>query len=224
MKSVLLYNLYLVNNWHQVTEELLSYIPQDDLYVNINFDWRYSFQIPKAILLLKKQKKLKKIFFSTNHASLGEVKGFENFRYKIDFSGYAIATYIHSKGVTKPNNKNVAAWRELMRYFVLEKFDETIKVFNEGYFLYGAILAQNIKDNILKNNNKLGVSHWYRGTFVSINLDKLRNEFLTKNISKNFYGIEAFFGSLCDFNKCFNAHSVNISLYENEYNPEYYKN
>lgn len=224
MKSILLYNLYLVNNWQQVTEEIFAYIPQDDVYVNINFDWRYFYQIPKALLFLKKYQKIRKIFFSTNHASLGEVKGFENFRRKINFDKYKIVTYTHSKGVTKPNNKYVAAWRELMRYFIMEKFEDTVKAFNEEYYLYGTLLSQNLVNGKLTINKTLNVSHWYRGTFVSINLNKLRERFLTMPIQQNFYGIEAFFGELCEFERCYNAHYVEESLYSYEYVSSKYKN
>lgn len=224
MKSVLLYNLYLVNNWKEVTSQILQNIPQDDVYVNINFDWRYSFHIVKALIFLKKYKKIKHIFFSSNHAKLGEVKGFENFRKNINFNQYNIATYTHSKGVTKPNNKNVAAWREVMRYFVMDKFNDTINVFNSNYALYGVALSQNIKNGVVEKNETLNVSHWYRGTFVSINLKKIRNAFLTTPIQQNFYGIEAFFGDLCSFEECYNAHEINISLYNNYYSEDLYKN
>tara|TARA_R110000803_G_scaffold202278_1_gene267366 strand:+ start:4406 stop:5062 length:657 start_codon:yes stop_codon:yes gene_type:complete len=34
--------------------------------------------------------------------------------------------YLHTKGVTRPNNKNTTAWRNYMEFFMIEKFDECI--------------------------------------------------------------------------------------------------
>ena len=105
-------------------------------------------------------------------------------------------------------------------YFVLQKFGDCVKAFEEGYYLYGAMLSNGYPTI----QPSLGVYHWYRGTFVSVNLTKLRMKFLTTPIQQTFYGVEGFFGNLCEFEKCYNAHEINISLYKNEYKPEYYKN
>jgi len=65
MKSILLYNIYLLNHWKKITKELLNEIHQDDIYINISYDLRYIYKIPDAILFLRRYKKIKKIFLTS---------------------------------------------------------------------------------------------------------------------------------------------------------------
>ncbi|QQR96709.1 MAG: hypothetical protein IPK18_07205 [Sphingobacteriales bacterium] len=223
MKTILFYNLYCVNNWLYITKDIFQYIPQDDVVVNINFDIKTFYRAIFAYMFFLKQKKVKKILITVNSRTLGEVKGLQKFRKQFNLDKYNILTYAHAKGVTKPNHKGVADWREVMRYFIFDRFEDTIGAFKDGYYLYGAMLSQNKVNGEIVNQEKLGVSHWYRGTFVSVNLSYLRNEFKNKPIQQNYLGSEAFFGSLCNFEKCYNAHSIEMSLYQNEYPENLYK-
>jgi hypothetical protein len=41
--------------------------------------------------------------------------------------------YIHHKGITNLQNRNVHAWRHYMQYFCIEKWEECVHKINEGY-------------------------------------------------------------------------------------------
>jgi len=226
MKSVLLYNIYLLKSWKSISEELLNNVPQDDIYVHLSFDLRYSYRILLAYLFLLKYKKVRKIFVTPNDAAYGEALGFAKFKSQINFDQYNILTYIHSKGVSKPNNKFGKDWRAYMKYFVMDRFDLTLKAFTKGYGLYGCnlhVLTEEQKANGRKYAY-LYSDFWYAGTFVSANLDVIRDAFDKAKVEKEFYAVEGFWGKLCELKLAFCPHNTPYSLYENPYPRELYVN
>ncbi len=224
MKSVLLYNLYPVGNWKEITEVVLGNVPlHNDIYVNVSFDPSLLGIIKKYQIkfFLKRYSKVRKIFFSYNDPKLGEVIGFENLRNNIDFNHYSVLTYTHSKGVTKPENKNILDWVKMMTYFVVQRHDLCLKSFEKGYALYGAQLNKYNYDSPRRHTYKY-CDFWFGGTFVSLDLRKLKREFLDTDCVRDYFGVEAFWGNLCDYDKAFSAHNTPFSLYDHPYPQKNY--
>ncbi|MEO2064649.1 MAG: hypothetical protein ABGW97_16845 [Christiangramia sp.] len=224
MKSILLYNLYPIGNWKDITEIVLKEVPfHDDIYVNVSIDRGIEGVFKKfyIIFYLKQYSKIRKIFFSVNNPGLGEVTGFEKFRKDIDFNNYSVVTYTHSKGVTKPGNKNIIDWVKMMTYFVIHRHDKCLKCFEEEFALYGAQLNKYEYDRPRKFTYKY-CDFWYGGTFVSLDLRKLRREFINTECVRDYFGVEAFWGNLCEFDKAYSAHNSPFSLYDHPYPAENY--
>ena len=225
MRSVLLYNLYPIGNWKEITKIVIGDVPlHKDIYINVTVD-RSILGIFKKYYIkffLQQFHKIKEIFFSQNNPELGEVIGFEKFRNKIDFNKYDVLTYTHSKGVTKPDNKNIKDWVKMMTYFVVKRHELCLKSFEEGYALYGTQLNKYEYDKPRSHTYKF-CDFWYGGTFVSLDLRKLKREFLTTECVRNYFGVEAFWGNLCEFEKAFCIHKTPFSLYDHPYLSENYK-
>lgn len=222
-KAILLYNLYPKSYWKELTGILLEHVPHDEIIVNVAIDmWGSLFQKNTIKKFLLKMPKVKRVLFTKNNPALGEVVGFDNMRHQVDFSGFSIVTYMHSKGVTKPNNRNIRDWVELMRYFQIDRFDLCKEKFAEGFILYGVKLAQYKGGPRIKGYKYC--DFWYGGTFVSCNLDLAREKFLSTACPQDYYGVEGFWGNLCGIEKAYSAHETHSSLYDSPYPEKLYKN
>jgi len=224
-KSVLLYNLYPQFNWKNITDTLFTNVAHDHIYVHINIPKRNPIKALQAFFYLKKHVKVKDIYFSINMKFKGESKGFEVFRKKINFNNYEIASYTHSKGSSRKrkNTKPIKDWTKLLHYFIIERLDLSQVAFDKGYFLSGV----NLKNTHL--NNKDGSPLFpeskfhYSGNFVTINLKKLQKEFLNTSCRPHYYGVEVFWGTLCDKEKAYSLHQSNVNHYQNNYPESNYK-
>ncbi len=224
-KSVLLYNLYPLNYWKQITDILLSNVVHNDIFVHINIPKRNPIQAFVAHRYLRKNKKVRGIYYSLNFKFRGESVGFEVLRKKIDFRNYDFASYIHSKGSSRKrkDTQPIKDWTELLRYFVVERLDLAVHAFEKGYCLYGV----NISEKVLKDKEGFEIfpesKFLYQGNFVTINLKKIRNKFLASACRVHYYGLEMFWGSLCSFDQAYSAHQSTMDHYQEEYPPNKYK-
>lgn len=220
--SVLLYHVYLKNTWESITEKLLKNVPHGDIYVNINIDLIHILKIPYAIKWFRRNKKVKKVFVTINSKSQGEVPGFLKLRSAIHNKHYSLVTYMHGKGVTKPHNKNIQDWVELMRYFIIERMDLCSDAFAKGFKLYGVNMGE-YKEGEEKYGPSRFSSFHFSGNFVTINLNLINNEFYTKPVDKDYFGVESFWGKLCKPSEAFSAHVSMVDHYSNRYPEVLYK-
>ena len=223
MKSILFYHIYLLNNWKAVTDQLLKNIPHDTIIVNVSYDLRYIYKLPLVYLYLRKNPKVKHIFFTANDAKYGEILGFDKMRKRINLDDYNILTYMHAKGVTRVNNQKVAQWRELLRYFIVDRFDLCIEAFQKGYALYGANLYQYKPEDGPRQRVALHTDFWFRGNFASLNLDLLRDKFTQIEVKQNYFSVEGFWGQLCDADLVYCPHDSQVNHYETAYPENLYK-
>lgn len=223
-KSALLYNLFPVNNWREVTLELLSDATHDDLFIHVALPWWFYLQ-PWKILQVKQfleqhLPRLRRLWYSTNRRKQGETIGFETFRQQIDWNAYQLLSYLHSKGVSKRKwrNPNVRDWRRLMHYFVIERHELCLQAFAAGYVTYGCnrLTAADLSPTAPQAVREAGFI--YGGNFVSLNLELAREAFLSAPIIPNYFGVEAFWGQLCPLSKAYSAHQSGI---ENHYETPY---
>jgi len=70
--------------------------------------------------------------------------------------------YLHTKGASKQDNKNVITWRHLMNYFNIEKVKNVFKLFEKTDFnTYGVLLGRAGKWTIYSGN-----FWWMRGDYA----------------------------------------------------------
>ncbi len=220
-QALLYYHVFAINNWKEISNKLLADLPHDSVVVHISFTKRYVLELLKAYRYFSRQDKVVKIFISYNN-KYPEVAGFNKFRRNVDLSKYEVLSYMHSKGVTKPDNRCVADWREYMRYFLVERHEECLNLFrNKEYCLYGVNLCK-IAEGDIRFGPKLHSDFWYRGNFVTVNLNLLLDKVLHTKIDEDYYGMEGFWGKLCEYEKAYSAHNSGISHYDNRYGKEKY--
>lgn len=226
-KNVLLYNLFPKNCWKRVTSSILQTVPHDDIAVNITIPVLEIYRIPFIKnWLFKKFCKIKIITWTINHKRKGESSGFDKLRKALNYSHYSILTYTHSKGTSRKrkDTQPIRDWTEMMRYFVLDRFELTQSAFMNGYHLAGVNL-NTIKQNIEINPDDIRLSNFYfEGNFVSIDLAILRNQFLSTPCASDYYGVETFWGLIDSAENAAELYCSNpFDHYSNPYPPEIYK-
>jgi hypothetical protein len=227
LTSAILYNLYPVNHWREVTLDLLSKVSHDSVFICVSLSRLDAlFRKRKIHSFLKTIPKVKRVLFVTNNKNLGEVVGFDQLRNCIKDSDFNVVTYLHSKGVTKPGNKNIRDWVGLMKYFLIDRHTDCISVFQKGYILYGVNLGA--YDGVSDRFGPFRFSDFhYSGNFVSVNLDLIKDKFFATTCDADYFGVEGFWGKLTTQEKAFCAHlsSLKISNHYSEPYPEiYYRN
>lgn len=224
-KSVLLYNLFPKHSWKELTTQLLSNVNHSDIIVHISIPPKKPLNALMAYLLLRKNTRVNEVYFSLNSKKKAESKGFDVFRKKVDFSKYDIASYIHSKGTSKKYKKTypIRDWTEMMRYFIIERLDLAQRAFEEGNFLYGVNLMEKHKNDQDGNPLFPESKFHYSGNFVTINLRKLRKEFLTTECGAHYYGVEIFWGLLCNIEKAYCVHQSDVYHYTDTYPSNLYR-
>jgi len=214
-KNIVLYHLYPVNNWKEITQKLLLNIPHNEIFIHVSLPENIDMKDLEVFLL--SLQKVKAVYYSEN-SKYSEVDGLEKFRKSIDFSECHILTYMHSKGVTKPGNKNISDWTELMHYFHTKKINSCAIVFGKKFKLYG--VNKKIKYKDVKSGPLLFSDYHYSGNFVSLNLPLVLQNFMEKTIDKDYYGVEGFWGKLCDSSEAYNVFGTFINHYKTPY-PKY---
>lgn len=221
-RSILIYNLYPLFNWREITAKILATTPHDEIVVHISVPKRNPWQAVAAYRYLTSMHKVKKIYFSLNLKAKGESAGFNKIRAKYDFSKFNLATYTHSKGSSRKrkNTQPIRDWTEYLRYFMVERLDLTIEAFNDGLSLSGVNL---VKGQMIKSDSEMKSTFHFSGNFVSINLNKLREGFLTKKCSNSYYSVEAFWGTLCPVDSAYCLHQSTVDHYRQSYPPSAYR-
>jgi len=99
---------------------------------------------------------------------------------------YELLMYMHGKGVTKPLNKNIPDWVELMRYFLIDRMDLCLDAFSKGYKLYGVNFGH-YKEGEEKYGPSQFSSFRFSGNFVAVNLKLLNIEFFQTPLDENYF-------------------------------------
>ena len=220
MKEVLLFHVFPINNWKSVSQNLLSNVPHDDVYIHVSFHQHLTVTASEINSFFYSIKKVKHIYYSQN-SNHPEVDAFNTFKSNIDLTQYSLLTYMHAKGVTKPESQNIADWTELMRYFIMDRMSNCRKAFANGYLLYGVNKTREPKN---KEGYFKEVDYFYAGNFVSVKL----TPDVTMNIKSlpiimNYYGLEGFWGKLSPGKLAFNAFHSRINHYTSPFPASFYK-
>lgn len=217
MTKILLYHIYPINQWRDITEILFKELPFDKVVVHVSLPNDGS--ISKQELESYFQKYGVHDFLYTANRGIGEVDAMINFVRSVEMKGFDILTYMHCKGVTKPDNKHILSWTKLMRYFIIEKMDICKKAFKKGYVTCG--INKSVPNQ--KDEGFHGCSFFYEGNFVSLNLKKVDlKKAVEEHLEHTYYGLEGFWGKLCDYELGFTMFNSGINHYvmtveENDY-------
>ena len=208
MRHLLLYHLFPVNHWREVTAELFSQLPYQGIIVHVSLpDITEERQAEVATFL--RQYPVDKVFYSPNSGK-GEYDALRRFVEECAFEGYDTLTYLHSKGVTKPGNPHIQNWRRLMYYFVVQRRDLLEQAFRRGYFCYGINKSYpNQADEGFR-----GCRFFYEGNFVVINLRKVNlREGVKSSMENSYYGVEGFWGKICPPKKAYTSFNSGVNHY-----------
>jgi hypothetical protein len=217
--NVLLYHLMPIHHWKWLTATLLSNVPHDAIMVHVSLvDPSESTAIED---FLRSIPKLSTIEFSYNHPEFGECQGFHKLRDSAGDISIDIVTYFHSKGVTKPGNRNIADWVEFMRYFHIDLFQLANEAFDAGFKLYGVNKRVFASDGPGFGPFMFSKFH-YSGNFVTASLKSLPLFFDTP-IDKDYYGVEGFWGKLCSEGEAYSAFDTVIDHYHQPFPARLYK-
>lgn len=221
--SVLVLHVYVVNNWKAVSRHLLSNVPHDHIYVSISADKLNLIGRWQARRFFSRYPKVQAIWMSENRKALSEVHSLNLFREKVPLDNYRLLTYLHAKGVTKPKNKNIRDWVELMRHFIMDRYDDGVKAFRAGYSLYGINMGIYKAPDERYGPYAFSEYH-YSGNFVTVNLDTLRDAIRATPVDEDYFGVEGYWGKLCPREKAWNAHmsSDNITNHYKERYPKHF--
>lgn len=208
LSSILLYHIYPINNWREITDLLFQKLPFDKIVVHVS--------LPKEKDTCKKeiesyfQKYGVHDFLYSSNSGIGEVDAITSFVRSVELKGYDILTYMHCKGVTKPNNKHILSWTKLMRYFIIEKMDISRKAFQKGYITCG--INKSVPNQ--KDEGFHGCNFFYEGNFVTLNLKKLDlKKAVEQHLEHTYYGLEGFWGKLCDYELGYTMFNSGINHY-----------
>jgi hypothetical protein len=221
-KKILLYHLYPINNWKEITDGLLRNIPHNKVFVHISIPVKEEKQaILNEIKLFFNKYKYDISFVSSKNSVHPEVDAILSFVEKRAYIGYEILTYMHSKGVSKPENSNIKDWVEMMRYFIIDRMDICEKAFMKGYVTYGV----NKSLVYTENPGFINSTYFYEGNFVSINLTKIKDFDLQviKKIEKEYHGLEGFWGKLCKANLAYSPFNSGVNHYLSPFPEKIYK-
>ena len=107
-KIAVFYHVAKMNNWQEVDREMMTTIKESglkiDVFVRNECEDIGLYEFPTLEMLRE---------FSINNPDY-----------------YCL--YIHTKGVSKPTNHQVADWRRCMMYFLVEKYELCLKELNRG--------------------------------------------------------------------------------------------
>lgn len=212
MKKILLFHIYPVNHWKEVTQQLLSGLPHDEVIVHVSLELdSCQKEISDFLVTIEK---VREILYSSNSPH-PEVDAMEKFLTRVNIEDYSILTYMHSKGVSKAISQNIRDWTELMRYFIIEKMPLCERIFKKGYLLYGVNRT---------DDSNFDAHFFYAGNFVSINLTPaMISKIKSTPMEKEYYGLEGFWGKLCTSKYAYNAFYSRIDHYTNPFPERFYK-
>ena len=149
-------------------------------------------------------------FLYSPNSGTGEVDALASFVQSVDLRGFERLTYMHCKGVTRPENEHILGWTKLMRYFIIEKMDRCKKMFSKGYVTYG--INKSIPNQ--EDEGFHGCNFFYEGNFVSLNLKKVDlKKAVEEKLEHTYYGVEGFWGKLCSYKVGYSAFNSGINHY-----------
>lgn len=218
MKRILLYHVYPVNNWREITQELFVRTPFDHIVVHVSLPVDDSVSRTDVISFFTPYS-VSSILFSLNSGT-GEVDALRAFTTHTDLRDFDILTYLHSKGVTKTDNPHVRAWTSMMRYFVIDRMDLCERAFRRGFVTYG--INKSPVTRVAAGFR--GSRFFYEGNFVSLNLRRVNlREAVERLLENDYYGVEGFWGKLCSFRLGYSPFDSGVNHYTSSVSPKIYR-
>lgn len=131
--------------------------------------------------------------------------------------------YIHTKGVSKPNNPNVQEWRRLMEYFLIDKYKECLDKLED---VVGCCLNDDGNNEKIGNeSHKLHFSgnFWWAKTEYIRKLPLIRPDYEDLSINNRYWLTERWILYLYPDVKLYEIYRGQVNYYFNKPDRNYLK-
>ena len=175
---VIYYHVFLIGNWFQIVNEQIDILKKSNLFHNAKIKVGLSHdeqadeeQNKLALDFFKQYDNVEVLFLKKNGCSESETLGY----LKDDCDSSDTNTnilYIHAKGVTQWQTfkeQYVAEWRNMMEFFLIERWEKCVDKLDEGYDCCGInyqVHAGNIKNEIRHVMIYNGNFFWVKSDYV----------------------------------------------------------
>jgi hypothetical protein len=176
-ENIIYYHIYTINNWLEIVKEQINLVQSTNLLKNSILRVGVLYDNEKEIDEVKNffvnYKNIEFLFFSINSGyaeseTLSMMKKFSDQSQK----NYNVL-YLHTKGVTQYNSVRelpVKEWRNMMEYFLIEKWNDCIDKLNQGYDCCGI----NLKSHTGNIRGKLQETKIFDGNFFWTKTDYVK--------------------------------------------------
>jgi hypothetical protein len=186
----------------------LKKLPFDKVVVHISLPSADD-NIKEEVAQYFNQYPVAEILYSPNSGK-GEVDALKQFAATQDIADYDVLTYMHCKGVTKPENPHIWQWTRLMHYFIIEHMATCHRVFRKGYVTFGINKSIPAKGDEGFRRSRF----YYEGNFVSLNLRKVDlKQAVAQHLEDSYYGVEGFWGKLCSYREGYTIFNSGVNHY-----------
>ena len=178
-KCHIFYHVYLFGNWKFILQEQMDLIKNSglldisELKVGISYYHETESHIDDCVKILKSYKNVE-IMFVKHTSACGESDTLQElYNFCQDSSENVKVFYFHAKGVThykSEREENVKNWRNLMEYFLIEKWQSCVEKLDEGYDCCGVNYqghAANIKNQTVAIKIFNGNFFWANSNYIN---------------------------------------------------------
>jgi hypothetical protein len=176
-KNLIFIHIFAINDWLETITEQIGLIQKfklfDESLIKVGILYNNISEGEKVVEFFKDYRNVE-ILFSKINSGIGESETLgilKDFSMSCDENVNVL--YIHSKGVTQYGSVRetpVKKWRNMMEYFLIEKWRDCVKKLNEGYDCCG-INYQNHAANIKKESVLIKI---YNGNFFWTKTDYVK--------------------------------------------------
>ncbi|NBU99207.1 MAG: hypothetical protein EBS19_13515 [Spirochaetia bacterium] len=190
MKKVIFWHICGLNHWKEIVEDQFKEIHSSKLFEDLDKIYiTYLGESKEDVnFLLEKTNKIHLIYYSNylkdyERACLRELK-------KWSQANDSYVLYIHAKGVSRPHKmKGVWAWRKMLEFILINKYEYSIKGLEDGYDVIGSNLTMSYHNkyviDVYVHRLFFSGNFWWAKTSYLKNLpDIIEHE---KDLSKSYH-------------------------------------
>jgi hypothetical protein len=153
-KNIIYYHIFTINNWVEIVNEQFDLLKKSNLFdhslIKVGILYIHIKDVDIAKTLFDEYDNVEIILIKPN-TDVGESETLIKLKeYSTNCDENRNVLYIHTKGVTQYSSVRelpVKKWRNMMEYFLIEKWEDCVNKLNEGYECCG-VNYQNHAGNI----------------------------------------------------------------------------
>ena len=153
-KNIIYYHIFTINNWVEIVNEQFDLLKKSNLFdhslIKVGILYIHIKDVDIAKTLFDGYDNVEIVLIKPN-TGVGESETLMKLKeYSTNCDKNRNVLYIHTKGVTQHNSVRelpIKKWRNMMEYFLIEKWEDCVNKLNEGYECCG-VNYQNHEGNI----------------------------------------------------------------------------
>ena len=153
-KNIIYYHIFTINNWVEIVNEQFDLLKKSNLFdhslIKVGILYIHIKDVDIAKTLFDGYDNVEIVLIKPN-TGVGESETLMKLKeYSTNCDNNRNVLYIHTKGVTQHNSVRelpIKKWRNMMEYFLIEKWEDCVNKLNEGYECCG-VNYQNHEGNI----------------------------------------------------------------------------